>query len=407
MTVLELLPSRYTNARLLAEGSFGAVYATHEALLDRPAAVKVLRGELAADGSYRQRFAREVRAAARLGVHPNIATVHDAGEWRGRPYFVMELLEGSVGDRLGGAVPEPLALRWLAQTAAALDFAHATGIVHRDVKPRNLLLDRNGDVRLSDFGVATAGTAEAALTEIGAVVGTPGYLAPEVAAGGAATPAADIYALGIVASELLGDAPGLDRALARDPRERYGTATALVAALGAQDAPTRVLATSLPALEAIPRTQVAPPVARRRAVRRGVSLVGIAVVAAVAAAGGAFLTTRIATAGPRAAVAHAPVRQTCALSTFHHNANVVVTGVGAARFCKTEAHVLRLKGDGWTYRAGRELIAPDKGSGSPVAVCALQRRTFRLTVYDSGARAIGTDLCSGYAGAGWRAVPRA
>src|SRR4051794_32605182 len=406
--MLEILPPRYTDARLLAEGSFGAVYAAHDSLLDRPVAVKVLRGELAAGGNYRQRFAREVRSAARLGVHPNIATVHDAGEWRGVPYFVMELLDGSVGDRLRESVPRPLALRWLAQTAAALDFAHAAGIVHRDVKPRNLLLDRNGDVRLSDFGVATAGAAEAALTEIGAVVGTPGYLAPEVAAGGVATPAADIYALGIVASELLGDAPGLDCALARDPGERYATAAALVAALGAQEAPTRVLAASVPALEPIPRTQVAPPVVRRRrAVRRGAGLLGIAGVAAVAAAGGAFLTTRIATAGPSAPVAHAAARQICALSTFHHNANVVVTGVGAARFCKAQAHVLQLKGDVWTYRAGRELIAPDKGSGSPVAVCALRRRSFQLTVYDSGGRAIGSDLCSWYAGAGWRAVPRA
>jgi hypothetical protein len=333
--------------------------------------------------------------------------VHDAGEWRGLPYFVMELLEGSVGDRPRNSVPAQLALRWLAQTAAALDFAHAAGIVHRDVKPRNLLLDRNGDVRLSDFGVATAGTAEAALTEIGAVVGTPGYLAPEVAAGGVATPASDIYALGIVASGLLGDAPGVDRALARDPRDRYATATALVAALGARDAPTRVVAVTAPAIEPIPRTQVAPPVARRRVARRSAGLVGIAAVAAVAAAGGAFLMTRVAAAGPRAAVAHAPARQTCALSTFHHNANVVVTGVGAARFCKAEAHVLQLKGDTWTYRAGRELIAPDQGSGSLVSVCALQRRAFRLTVYDSGGRAIGTDLCSWYAGAGWRAVPRA
>src|SRR4051794_37753453 len=147
----------------------------------------------------------------------------------------MELLDGSVGDRLRSTVPEPLALRWLAQAAAALDFAHAAGIVHPDAKPRNLLLDHNGDGRPSRFRVATAGTAEAALSEIGAVVGTPGCLAPEVVAGAAATPASDIYALGVVALELLGDAPGLDRALARDPHERFGTATALVAALGAQD----------------------------------------------------------------------------------------------------------------------------------------------------------------------------
>src|SRR4051794_25884763 len=315
MTVLELLPPRYTNARLLAEGSFGAVYAAHDSLLDRPVAVKVLRGELAADGNYRQRFAREVRAAARLGVHPNIATVHDAGEWRGLPYFVMDLLDGSVGDRLRSSVPESLALRWLAQTAAALDFAHAAGIVHRDVKPRNLLLDENGDVRLADFGVATAGTAEAALTEIGAVVGTPGYLAPEVAAGRVATPAADIYALGIVARELLGDAPGLDRALATDPSDRYATAAALVAALGAPDAPTRVLAASAAVIDPIPRTQAAPPIARRRrAVRGSVGLLGVAVVAAVAGAGGAVLTTHIAAAHPRAAIAHTPARETCALS---------------------------------------------------------------------------------------------
>ena len=402
--MLEPLPPRYANARLLGEGSFGAVHAAHDTLLDRPVAVKLLRTELAADATARRRFEHEVHTAALVGVHPHVVTVHDAGEWRGLPYFVMELLDGHV--RTG--VPERLALRWLAQAAAALDFVHAAGIVHRDVKPANLLLDAHGDVRLADFGVASGGTREA-LTATGAVVGTPGYVAPEVAGGAAATAASDIYSLGIVARELLGDRPALAAALAPAAADRPRTATSLVAALGADEELTQVLPVQArTAIARIPRTRVARPIMRpllerRHRARRGAGILALAVVAAVAAGGGAFFAGRLGAAGPAGHVAaRQQPRQTCALSPFHHNANVVISGLGALRLCRTQAHVLQLEGDQWSYRSGAELFTADRGNGSLQTICVLRRGASRLHVYDSGGHAIGSDLCRWYTGGGWR-----
>ena len=399
--MVEPLPPRYSDARLLGEGSFGTVYAARDLLLDRPVAVKILREDLAFDRAARQRFGREAQTAALVGTHPHVATVHDAGEWRGRPYLVLELLESHIRS----GVPEAAALRWLAQAASALDFVHAFDIVHRDVKPANLLLDAHGDVRLTDFGVARGGTLPA-LTEPGAVVGTPGYLAPEVAAGGVATSASDVYSFAVVARELLGDRPELAAALSADPASRPAFATAVVAALGGDEAPTRVLAPEHHTIVRIPRTKPAPAIApaiRRRRMRRSVGVFGVAAVAALAAAGGAFIATRASATASVKTPAQQP-HQTCALSAFHHDANVVLTGAGATRLCRTQAHVLRLRGDEWSYRSGGELFAPDHGTSSLHTVCRLSRGAVRLRVYDSGARAIGGDLCRWYGDGGWRAA---
>jgi eukaryotic-like serine/threonine-protein kinase len=399
--VVEPLPPRYTDASLLGEGSFGTVYRARDTVLDRPVAVKILREELVADPAARLRFERELRTTALLGTHPHVVTVHDAGDWRGRPYLVLELLE----DHVRAGASERAALRWLAQAAAALDFVHAQGIVHRDVKPANLLLDARGDLRLADFGVARTGTLPA-LTEVGAVVGSPGYLAPEVAAGGVATAASDRYSLAMVARELLGDRPELAPALSSRPDDRPATAAALVAALGGGEAPTQVAAPARAALVRLPRTRVASPVGRprRHVARRGVGIAAVAVVAALAAAGGAFFAGRLGAAGPPAkAPAAALPHQTCALSAFQHDANVVVTGAGAVGFCRTQAHVLRLEGDRWSYRLGHELYAPDAGAASLTQVCALAHGALRLRVYDSGAHRIGADVCTWYVSGSWRA----
>ena len=397
------LPPRYTDVRLLGEGSFGAVHAAHDSLLERPVAVKVLRAELGSDATARRRFEREVRTAALVGSHPHVVTVHDAGEWRGLPYFVMELLEGCV--RAG--VSERLALRWLAQAAAALDFVHDAGVVHRDVKPANLLLDAHGDLRLADFGVAGGETREA-LTATGAVVGTPGYVAPEVVGGAIATRASDLYSLAVVARELLGDRPALAEALSASPEERPATAAALVAALGADDERTQVRpAWAGRGIARIPRTRIAPRVMRpagaRHRARRGAGVVAIAAVAAAAAAGGALFAGRLGAAGPpRHTAVASPPQQTCTLSPFHHDANVVLSGLGALRLCRAQAHVLQLRGDDWSYRSGAELFTPDHGSGSLQTICTLRRGSSRLRVYDSGGHAIGSDLCTWYAAGGWR-----
>ena len=197
------LGGRYRMGAPLAAGGMGEVWVARDPLLDRPVAVKVLGGALAGDGRAAERLRREARAAARLD-HPNIARVLDLGEHDGRPYLVMELLEGEslAGriDRAGPMAPGEAA-RVVAAVADALQAAHRAGVVHRDVKPGNVFLTAEGEVKVLDFGIASA-AGEADLTT-GDLLGTAAYLAPERALGRPATPAADIYSLGVVLYELL------------------------------------------------------------------------------------------------------------------------------------------------------------------------------------------------------------
>src|SRR5262249_19585020 len=186
---------------------------------------------------------------------------------------------------------------WLAQAAEALEFAHANGIVHRDVKPANLLLDARADVRLGDFGVARDPLATQ-LTLPGHVVGTPGYLAPEVALGEPATAAADVYSLAVVARELLGDRPQLGEALSREPAARPSP-TELVAGLGGAEAPTRVTTIPFTRIAPLPVTRAAPAARpkrrarRQRSVRLGVAVAVAAVLAAGSTAAAAYMTGRL------------------------------------------------------------------------------------------------------------------
>jgi serine/threonine-protein kinase len=394
-----IAPPRYGNVRPAGTGSFASVYAAYDSLLGRPVAIKVLLDEHVGDPSAHARFAREAHVGALLGSHPFVVTLHDAGEWAGRPYIVMELLEGSVAERRD--VHEALALRWLAQAAEALEFAHANNIIHRDVKPANLLLDGRGNVRLGDFGVARDPLATQ-LTLAGHVVGTPGYMAPEVASGRPATAAADVYSLAVVARELLGERSELDRALSRDPARRP-TPTAFVESLGVEAA-TQVTSVAFTRIAPLPVTRAAPaarPVRRHRSVRVGVAVAVAAVLAAGSTAAAAYMTGRLP---PRAASHGALQRssQTCVVSPFQHDANVVIRGTGADAFCRKQAHTLRLIGDTWTYRAGGELIAPDHGASALDVVCRVRRHSLEATVYDTGAKSIGGDLCSWYGSGGWR-----
>jgi hypothetical protein len=396
-----IVPPRYRSLRPVGTGSFASVYAADDSLLGRPVAIKVLLDEHVGDLSAHTRFAREVRVGALLGSHPFVVTLHDAGEWEERPYLVMELLEGSVAERR--EVSEALALRWLAQAAEALEFAHTNGIVHRDVKPANLLLDDRGDVRLADFGVARDPMATQ-LTLPGHVVGTPGYLAPEVAAGEPATPAADTYSLAVVARELLGDRAELSDALSRDPANRPSP-TALVASLGADEAPTRAALLPVTRIAPLPVTRAAPaerPVRRHRSVRIGLVVAVTAAFAAASTAAAGFVTGRFSPTAAFHVLTRTPV-QTCVVSPFDHDANVVVRGTDAASFCKQQAHTLQLAGQRWTYRSGGELIAPDHGSSALAVVCKVRRNDLVATVYDSGAQRIGGDVCSWYSSGGWRA----
>jgi tetratricopeptide (TPR) repeat protein len=191
----------------------GEIFRAEDADLARIVAIKVLADRYANDEAIRARFTREALAAARLSNAPSTVTIFDVGEHDDHPYIVMEYLAGgSLADRLAsdGAQPIGRALEWLGQAAAALDAAHAHGVVHRDVKPANLLLDNDDRVKVADFGVASA-VGLGSLTEVGTVVGTAGYLAPEQARGEKATPASDRYALAVVAFELLTGARPFER----------------------------------------------------------------------------------------------------------------------------------------------------------------------------------------------------
>ena len=200
-----VLPERYRGPERVAQGGMGEVYRAEDSALDRLVAVKVLSDRYADDDAVRRRFTHEALAAARLSNVPAAVTIFDVGEHEGRPYIVMEYLAGgSLADRIGaqGAQPPGRVLAWLGQAAEALDAAHEHGIVHRDVKPGNLLLDAEGSVHVADFGVASAAGLDS-FTATGTVLGTAGYLAPEQARGEQTGPASDRYALAVVAWELL------------------------------------------------------------------------------------------------------------------------------------------------------------------------------------------------------------
>jgi serine/threonine-protein kinase len=278
------LPERYESIRRIASGGMAVVWCARDRTLDRQVAVKLLADPFADDELSGRRFKREARAAARLSGHSNVVTIYDVGQapapdgnGLGRPFIVMEYLAGgTVADALRvGEVDRRTAVRWIQQAAAALDYAHGRGVIHRDIKLANFLLDRDRVLHVADFGIAQLGT-EDTLTNAGQVLGTAAYLAPERALGQPATEASDRYALAVAAFELLvGERPftaqpftaqarqhveepppqasranpelpaALDRVLARGmakrPEERYATAgelaTAIDEALG--DAPAR------------------------------------------------------------------------------------------------------------------------------------------------------------------------
>jgi eukaryotic-like serine/threonine-protein kinase len=268
-TAAQMLPPRYVGVQRIATGGMGEIYLAEDEVLGRKVAIKLLAERFARDGAVRARFTREALAAARLSGHPHIVTIFDVGEAGGRPFIVMEYLPGgTLADRARkGPISRDAAIEWLKQAADALDDAHEQGIVHRDVKPANLLLDERGELHVGDFGIArVVDETSTGMTLTGTVLGTAGYLSPEQARGEPVTPASDVYGLGIVAYELLtggrpfesGSAtaeaaahihqrvppasergvglPGevdavFERVLAKDPEQRYATARAFVRAL--------------------------------------------------------------------------------------------------------------------------------------------------------------------------------
>jgi serine/threonine protein kinase len=293
---------RYRIERVLGRGGMALVYLGHDAKLGRPVAIKLLADNLAGDESFRARFLREARMAAGLS-HVNIVHVYDVGQDEDdRPYIVMEFVDGeSLAETIAReGTLDPARVRRIAlDCCAGLQQAHAAGLVHRDIKPHNLLLDRDDRVKIADFGVARS-LDETQLTMAGSVLGSARYLAPEQAAGRPASPAADIYSLGATLYQLLSGrtprdgetltglvhnrgtrpptpigelTPGLEPAFAiavmaclnDDPRQRPSSAAALSLALTADDSQTATHILSQPATS--DRTLVMPSPARPVAAR--------------------------------------------------------------------------------------------------------------------------------------------
>jgi serine/threonine protein kinase len=265
------IAGRYELGERLGLGGMSTVQVAFDTRLERYVAVKLLAEHLADDAQFVTRFRREAMAAARL-VHPNIVQVYDFGldEPSGRHYIVMERIVGPSGAQVlrdRGHLPVDEAVDWIAQSCRGLEYAHRNGLVHRDVKPGNLLLsEADNTIKLADFGIAKTASDESSITQVGSVLGTAAYLAPEQAAGEEAGPAADLYGLGVVAYQLLsGRLPyeaasltelalkqqreippplhhvdpsippalsvAVERALALTPGERYANADAMRAAI--------------------------------------------------------------------------------------------------------------------------------------------------------------------------------
>jgi eukaryotic-like serine/threonine-protein kinase len=266
----ELIADRYELQELAGSGGMSSVYRAYDRLLERLVAIKVLHEEYSKDPEYVERFRREAQAIARLS-HPNIVTVIDRGEHEGRQYIVFEHVAGEnlkeAVQRLG-PLPVGRALALAHQAARGLAFAHQHGVVHRDVKPHNVLIDAEGTAKVTDFGIARSLGREDGITETGTVLGTSDYLAPEQAAGQRVDACSDQYSLGALLYELLAGevpypapnavtaamrhlndpvpsirsvrpevSPRVDavvrRALAKRPEDRYPTTDALIGALEA------------------------------------------------------------------------------------------------------------------------------------------------------------------------------
>ncbi len=249
----DVIAGRYRLEGRLGFGGMSTVHLAFDMRLERRVAAKLLAEHLADDPTFVSRFQREAQAAARL-VHPNIVQIFDSGldEQSGRHFIVMEYIEGqSCAEILrdDGWVQVDEAVAIIEQACEGLHYAHRHGVVHRDVKPGNLLRAREGEVKLADFGIAKA-TEQSSITQVGSVLGTAAYLAPEQARGEEAGPRADLYALGVVAYQLISgrlpyEATSLTELALKQQREEPPLLDTLVAAVGPELAEAIALALAL------------------------------------------------------------------------------------------------------------------------------------------------------------------
>jgi serine/threonine protein kinase len=337
----ELIAGRYELEELVGSGGMSNVFRAHDQLLERTVALKILHEQYTRDEDYVERFRREARAVAQL-AHPNIVTVIDRGEQDGRQFIVFEYVHGqNLKDLSAGGPLDPReAIRLALQVAHALSFAHDRGLVHRDVKPQNVLLNDEGQAKVTDFGIARSLDVHG-VTQTGTVLGTSDYIAPEQARGQKVDPKTDIYSLGVVLYELLtGEVPfsgdnfvavamrhvsepppsvldhrpdcpvrldlAVQRAMAKDPVDRFASMNDFCAELDACLA-------ELESRDGEGATMIVPPPPRPRRTRpqreRGRFPVGIALIVLLASllvAGGAYLLLSNDSAKKALHVASAP-----------------------------------------------------------------------------------------------------
>jgi eukaryotic-like serine/threonine-protein kinase len=329
-----VLSGRYRLESKLGSGGMSTVYLALDEVLDRPVAIKLLHREISEEADQLERFRREARAAARLS-HPNLVSVIDAGEDEGRPYIVFEYIEGRTLKRRiqeDGGLPIDEAVAYAIEIGRGLTAAHARKLVHRDVKPQNVLIDPDGRAKVTDFGIARSLESEG-LTATGRVLGTTDYVSPEQAMGEDVDERSDVYSLGIVLYETLtGDVPFraetqvgvamkhvneplpdvqtkrpeasaalaavIDRATTKDPRDRYATVAEMVRDLeqtleveAARRGGTSGEATSV--LDSLPPSQRKLSRRRRRVPGLGIAMgiVGIALIVAALVFGGKELSS--------------------------------------------------------------------------------------------------------------------
>jgi serine/threonine-protein kinase len=337
----ELIAGRYELEELVGSGGMSNVFRAHDRLLERTVALKILHEQYTRDEDYVERFRREARAVAQL-THPNIVTVIDRGEQDGRQFIVFEYVDGQNLKELSahGPLDAREAIGLALQVAHALSFAHARGLVHRDVKPQNVLLNEDGQAKVTDFGIARSLDVHG-VTQTGTVLGTSDYIAPEQARGQKVDPKTDIYSLGVVLYELLtGEVPfsgdnfvavamrhvsepppsvlehrpdcpvrvdlAIQRAMAKDPADRFASmdelCTELEACLAELDGRDGEGATMI--VPPAPRPRRARPQRERRRFPVGIAL--IVFVAALLVAGGAYLLLSTDSAKKALHVASAP-----------------------------------------------------------------------------------------------------
>ena len=394
----EVLLDRYELEELVGTGGMSSVYRAHDRLLDRTVALKVLHEHHLRDPEYVERFRREARSAAVLS-HPNIVTVIDRGEQDGRQFIVFEYVGGENLKRLieeRTPLPVATALELAIQIARGLSFAHRSGLVHRDVKPQNVLLNGDGQAKVTDFGIARSLDVQRGMTQTGTVLGTSDYIAPEQAQGKHVDEQTDVYSLGVVLYELLtGEVPfpgenfvavamqhindpppsvrdkrpdvpprvdaAVQRAMAKDPADRFPTMAdfgrELEACAAGTEAGTQIIA--------------APPPARRRrptAWPLVFLLVGLIAISAV----GGYLLLRGSGGTPSTGGGSVTLRATTAFDPFgtgtpgENNAEAgLATDGSESTFWPTESYRASFAQLG---KPGVGLVLRANGSGKPSTI---------------------------------------